>query len=82
MAMPSDDVADSVRSGLCAAAGKARHPDLVLWHFAADMDVLPDEMTFLRTTCLPGSGSRRSGAGPCCLSLLWTWWTGVLTIFS
>ena len=43
MEMPSDDVADSVRSGLCAAAGKARHPDLVLWHFAADMDVLPDD---------------------------------------
>ena len=42
MAMPSDAVADSVRSRLRAAAGKARHPDLVLWRFVADMDVLPD----------------------------------------
>ena len=29
MAMPSDDVADSVRSGLCAAAGKARQKFVV-----------------------------------------------------
>ncbi len=42
MAMPSDGVADSVRSRLFAAARKARHPDLVLWRFVADMDVLPD----------------------------------------
>lgn len=42
MAMPSDGVADSVRSRLFAAAGKARHPDLVLWRFVADMDALPD----------------------------------------
>lgn len=40
--MPPDALADSVRSRLRAAAGKARHPDLVLWRFAADMDVLPD----------------------------------------
>ena len=82
MAMPSDDVADSVRSGLCAAAGKARHPDLVLWHFAADMDVLPDDDDISEDDVPAGERSRRSGAGPCCLSLLWTWWTGVLTIFS
>jgi hypothetical protein len=43
MAMPSDAVADSVRSRLLAEAGKARHPDLVLWRFVADMDVLPDD---------------------------------------
>ena len=42
MSVPSDGLADSVRSGLVAAAGKARHPDLVLWRFVADMDVLPD----------------------------------------
>jgi hypothetical protein len=41
--LPSDAFADSVRSGLRAAAGKARHPDLVLWRFVADMDVLPDD---------------------------------------
>jgi hypothetical protein len=43
MPMPSDAVADSVRSGLRAAAGRARHPDLVLWRFVADTHVLPDE---------------------------------------
>lgn len=42
MPLPSDAFADSVRSRLLAAAGKARHPDLVLWRFVADMDVLPD----------------------------------------
>jgi hypothetical protein len=41
--MPSDAVADSVRSGLRAAAGRARHPDLALWRFVADTRVLPDE---------------------------------------
>jgi hypothetical protein len=42
VAMPSDAVAASVRSRLFAAVGKARHPNLVLWRFVADMDVLPD----------------------------------------
>ena len=42
VAMPSDAVAASVRSRLRAGAGKARHPDLVLWRFVADMDDLPD----------------------------------------
>lgn len=42
MPVPSDAVADSVRSRLRAVAGKARHPDLVLWRFVADMNVLPD----------------------------------------
>jgi len=40
--VPSDGVAYSVRSRLRAAVGKARHPDLVLWRFVADTDVLPD----------------------------------------
>jgi hypothetical protein len=40
--IPSDAVPDSVRSRLRAAAGKARHPDLALWRFIADVDVLPD----------------------------------------
>lgn len=42
VSLPWDAVADSVRSRLRAAAGKARHPDLALWRFVADMDVLPD----------------------------------------
>lgn len=42
MPIPSDAVPDSVRSRLRAAAGKARHPDLALWRFIADVDVLPD----------------------------------------
>ena len=40
--MPSDEVAGDVWFRLLAAAGKARHPDLALWRFVADMDVLPE----------------------------------------
>lgn len=43
MPMPSDDAAGDVWFRLLAAAGKARHPDLALWRFVADMDVLPDD---------------------------------------
>ena len=42
MPMPSDDVAGDVWFRLLAAAGKARHPELALWRFVADMGVLPD----------------------------------------
>jgi hypothetical protein len=77
--MPSDADADGVRSSLLAAAGKVRHPDLLLWRFVADMDVLPDSDEISEDDVPAGE---REPAGLRCLSLLWTWWTGVLTIFS
>lgn len=42
MPMPSDDVAGDVWFRLLASAGKARHPELALWRFVADVDVLPN----------------------------------------
>jgi hypothetical protein len=57
--MPSDDVAGDVWIRLIGAAGKARHPDLALWRFFADVDVLP-EHDELSENDLPAHGSRES----------------------
>src|SRR5262249_52338349 len=43
MPMPSDGGAGDVRLRLLASAGRARHPELGLWRFVADMDVLPEQ---------------------------------------
>lgn len=83
MPMPSDDVAGDVWFRLLASAGKARHPELALWRFVADVDVLPDRDEISEDD-VPGSEREAAELRRAARSSLprWRWWTGALTIFS